>query len=79
MVNTEIFEQLDELLCCGENKEGTELFKSLTDLQKEEYIDHRYNCFTDFSECCNWENGIAPTREEVRLDLMYIIELGEKL
>lgn len=79
MTDTETFEQLDELLSSGENKEGTDLFNSLSDEQKESYIDHRHDCFTDFSECGNWENGVPPTREEVEKDLMYIIDLGAKL
>ena len=69
----EIFETLDELLSSGENPEATEMFNKLSEEQKEAYIDFRLDGFTDFSAWGNYEDGVPPTRDEVKTDLLYLI------
>lgn len=75
----ELFDELEELLSDGEKKEATDIWDSLSDEDKEAYIDYRYDAFTDFSNVSNWENGVAPTRDEVKDDLLYLIDLGRNI
>ena len=69
----ETFEKLDELLCSGSNPDATALYQKLTIAQRDAYVLHRHDCFTDFSAAGDWVNGIPPTVEEVRADLEYLI------
>ena len=75
----EVFNQLDELLSDGESKEASDLFNSLPMDDQELYIQKRYSDFCNFSECGNWLDGVEPTIDEVRDDLIYLIKLGNKL
>lgn len=77
--NEELFDELEELLSSGENKEATEIFDNLSDEAKEAYIDYRHDNFTDFSNLSNWIDGVAPTRDEVKTDLLYLIDLGRNI
>lgn len=76
--NNDWKEILDNMLGNGDSPEATSMWDNLTPEQQEEYIDHYYDMQTDFSQVGQWEDGIAPTYDEVKSDLMYLIDLGRQ-
>lgn len=78
------FELLDELLCRGENPIATEIFNNMPVEEQELFVDHCHEMAGDFSAAGDWEedeNGVTgpPTREMVKADLLYVIELGNRI
>ena len=45
----------------------------MSESDRESFYEFQTHLFSDFSFCGDWLNGVAPTKEEVKIDTIYLL------